>query len=504
MSGWVDHSAFWGVMTVHLWQSTLVIGALWACASLLRRAPARFHTALWWIAVAKLLVPASLLSGALFWVEPTTVAGRSLIRFGETLAVIPGLAGTDTELPSQAWTAGADLRWVTLAWSIGCAGLPLITWLRLRRRARQAAGVMPAVVGIVRPRVVVSERVEALLSADELAAVVLHERAHIRRRDPQRGILVLIAASLYWFFPPAWLAIGRLRAATEMACDEAVLRAGVDPATYARALARTVHSALAPATAVSQFARVGESISGRLERINAPGRFAAATHHRLVLGMAAVLMAGSSVPAIGMSLGIQDRAGRAVLWDEVTPHFRHLGGLHGTDKRVTLLYERGPTRRLARMLARRAGFEIEFEAGAWQRSDVALHVINQTIGGLLADLASYRFPAVAYRVSPDGARLTVYVPLSVGAEIAAPERVGHVAPAYPSEARRARVQGVVVLEAIVAENGLVRDARVLRGVHPDLDKAARRAVLQWQYRPTVHSGLPASVRLVVTVRFQLQ
>jgi protein TonB len=84
-----------------------------------------------------------------------------------------------------------------------------------------------------------------------------------------------------------------------------------------------------------------------------------------------------------------------------------------------------------------------------------------------------------------------------------PRKIVDVRPMYPDLARSARVDGTVILEAVVDTNGSVTQLRVVRSV-PLLDQAALDAVRQWRYAPTVYGGRPVSVLLTITVRFTLQ
>lgn len=94
-------------------------------------------------------------------------------------------------------------------------------------------------------------------------------------------------------------------------------------------------------------------------------------------------------------------------------------------------------------------------------------------------------------------------PVRVGGNVRTPTKVRDVKPAYPAEAQASRVQGVVILEALVDERGDVVNARVLRSI-PLLDEAALGAVSQWQFTPTLLNGLPVGVVMTVTVNFTLQ
>ncbi|HEU5250703.1 MAG TPA: TonB family protein [Thermoanaerobaculia bacterium] len=94
-------------------------------------------------------------------------------------------------------------------------------------------------------------------------------------------------------------------------------------------------------------------------------------------------------------------------------------------------------------------------------------------------------------------------PLRVGGDVKAPQLINRVEPSYPEAARKARMEGVVILEAIITANGNVEDVKVLKSVNPLLDAAATRAVQQWKYRPATLNGRAVRVYLTVTVTFNL-
>jgi len=91
----------------------------------------------------------------------------------------------------------------------------------------------------------------------------------------------------------------------------------------------------------------------------------------------------------------------------------------------------------------------------------------------------------------------------VGGDIRPPQKVTDVAPVYPPLARAARVEGIVILEAVIGEDGGVRDVRVLRSVQL-LDEAAMEAVRQWRFTPTLLNGEPVPVVMTITVAFKLR
>ena len=97
---------------------------------------------------------------------------------------------------------------------------------------------------------------------------------------------------------------------------------------------------------------------------------------------------------------------------------------------------------------------------------------------------------------PDG-------PIRSGALVQSPRKIVDVRPVYPDVARAARVQGTVVLEAVLDRAGRVSQVRVLKSVAL-LDPAALAAVRQWQYTPSTLHGVPVEVLMTITVTFTLQ
>ena len=84
-----------------------------------------------------------------------------------------------------------------------------------------------------------------------------------------------------------------------------------------------------------------------------------------------------------------------------------------------------------------------------------------------------------------------------------PKLLKSVDPVYPEEARKAQVEGVVILEARTDEKGAVEEVKILRSI-PLLNQAAIDAVKQWKYEPFISEGKPRGVLFTVTVRFDLK
>ncbi len=108
---------------------------------------------------------------------------------------------------------------------------------RAIRSARQRdEGAPAATVGLIRPRVVIHPAFRAALDSDALAAVVAHEEAHRRHRDPLRLLLAQAVTDLQWPWRPAQARLAAWRETLELARDEEAVDGGADGADLAAAI----------------------------------------------------------------------------------------------------------------------------------------------------------------------------------------------------------------------------------------------------------------------------
>jgi TonB family protein len=75
---------------------------------------------------------------------------------------------------------------------------------------------------------------------------------------------------------------------------------------------------------------------------------------------------------------------------------------------------------------------------------------------------------------------------------------------YTEVARKARIAGIVIIEAIIDRNGNVTDARILKPLPMGLDQQALDAVRKWRFQPGTLNGQPVPVIYNLTVNFRLQ
>ncbi len=95
-------------------------------------------------------------------------------------------------------------------------------------------------------------------------------------------------------------------------------------------------------------------------------------------------------------------------------------------------------------------------------------------------------------------------PLRVGGDVNAPVIVKRVDPIYPDIARRTRIQGLVILEAIINKDGEVVDVKVLKSLNSFCDDAAVEAAKQWIFEPGTQNDIPVDVVMTLTVQFRLK
>ncbi len=116
-----------------------------------------------------------------------------------------------------------------------------------------------------------------------------------------------------------------------------------------------------------------------------------------------------------------------------------------------------------------------------------------TMGGVLGGMLS-NTPVAIPKAAPQRVRVSQGVSQGL--------LIHKVQPTYPALARQARIQGVVVLQALIGKDGGIQNLHVVSG-HPMLTGAALDAVKQWKYKPYYLNGEPVEVETTVNVNFTL-
>ena len=221
----------------------LILVILVLRALLLHRLPKKTFTALWLVAVARLLVPYSLpVFGQTFQkLEQSVVEGFS---DSPVAAVVKpgGVAEAAPNVLNVLWLSGVICCGVyfAVAFLISArkfrGALPVdneftCRWLgacRLRRRVafRQCGGITaPLTYGLFRPVILLPENVD-WQDEQRLGYLFAHEFVHIRRLDILKKCFLNVCLCLHWFNPLVWVMFLLFNRDMELACDEAVLRQG--------------------------------------------------------------------------------------------------------------------------------------------------------------------------------------------------------------------------------------------------------------------------------------
>ena len=93
----------------------------------------------------------------------------------------------------------------------------------------------------------------------------------------------------------------------------------------------------------------------------------------------------------------------------------------------------------------------------------------------------------------------------VGEEGLTPPKLTYkVEPSYTEEARDAKIQGTVVVQVVVNENGIAEDIVIVRSLEEGLDERAKQAIAQWRFEPGTKNGEAVPVLATIEVNFKLK
>jgi TonB family protein len=397
---------------------------------------------------------------------------------GAGLAVLTGVIDPTTALASKGISGTAALRMLplglTIIWTAGTFyGLAslLRSLIRTRRlhgptpsglgaaerarmeRALSATSIppdrvmvvealsIPCVSGIMRPRILIPARLLAALPAEELRALLIHEDAHRRRREPLRSALLSFCSTLCFFYPLMKVVRRRLEYTSELLCDAQVLRRGLDPDTYARALARAVRMGMEPEEPALAFAgREGPSLRDRLQRIQSPRRYVAMKRHYFIVTLVIGLIALGTLPPLQL-----------------------LTGCNRDQRQAPATVEPPPA------------------------SPAADPTTSETAGQKTDTNAKENRPGADEFIAVEQMPVMLDSP--------------H--PVYPPEAKASGIEGSVTIRMLIGKDGKVEEAFVSTHADPSLDQAALTAAREATFRPATQKGKPVAVWVNLPIRFAL-
>jgi TonB family protein len=364
--------------------------------------------------------------------------------------------------------------------------------------------------------------------------VVLHELAHIARRDllSQRCARLITAA--WWFQPLSWGALSLLRRESERACDELVIASGIRPSDYAAELLNIAQTLTACKAGIAMARpegleiRLQSILKSRNERsqralavtallcLTAVTLLASAVNplpasqklsprgHTMKHTLFAGLLASAGLTAATIGGSLYDPSGAAVpnakalLYDpDTNSKFETTTASDGK-----FAFESLPAGQYI-LRVQSPGFATlfrEFNVKADSKVDrgltLAMGKAQETV------IVSAQAPATAANPLPQAATGQPK-PLRVGGNVEQMNLVTKVQPVYPASAKAARIQGQVMLETVISKEGEPLDIRVLASPSDDLTQSSLEAVRQWRYKPTLLNGSPVEIVTDIVVNYTL-
>ena len=266
-------------MIAHLWTSTIVLAFALVAARWMPRLTARTRHAIVLAGVAKFAIPS---------IHVPAHSAISIVVFGVPQRLLKSAPPPHAQWPSIAIAASLVItallllrQWLihhrTLVAALAGATPATDREHAALQRAAQRAGLRqhvdlirssiaeaPAVLGILRPVVILPAGRCDALDDEELESILVHECAHVVRHDNLTGVLRVVAGAALWFHPLVWLASRDLSRFAEEACDEIV--AEKEPAeTYLSALKKVCRAAITSPAGVSCMA--GSNLNERMTHL---------------------------------------------------------------------------------------------------------------------------------------------------------------------------------------------------------------------------------------------
>jgi TonB family protein len=474
----------------------------------------------------------------------------------ETSQTFRAIAGNES--------AHFNVYWPVIVWALGAlitAAPFVIGALRLRRMVRSAKPVyddalrrlvsdlsselhiakvpetlllagpaMPMTFGLLRPRVLLPDAA-LTWTQSRLRAVLLHELAHVKRRDLASQFLAQLATTLWWFQPISWISRSSLRRESERACDELVLRQGVPASEYAaelleiaRSFGATGHCAAAIPMATE--ANCGD-LEDRLQNILTRARkktgwfrFSVALSCLLLL-----TMASSAVTFTQQNPMKQQRSSTMTLSSlrrTVLSGLLVSAGLSAASIGGSILDPKGspvadakasiynPATSMKKEVATSADGKFAFES-----LDAGAYILRIEKPGFPTLFREFKvldnssvdqglvFGDNSKQTDNKQAEGDQPKQLRVKGEVQQANLIYKLTPVYPASAKKDHIQGQVVLEAVISNEGTVQELHVISSPSDDLSQSALQAVAQWRYRPTLLNGDPISVVTDIIVNYTL-
>lgn len=428
-------------------------------------------------------------------------------------------------------------------------------WADAQSRFRIAAPVLllserisaPATLNAPKPVLLLPSSLASEASDADFAAIFAHEAAHIQRRDFLLNLLYEFIALPIAYHPVAMLLRSRITESRELVCDELAATSLGDAPLYARSLVRIAEFlSQAPQTHIRALGifegrNLEKRIMALLDRKPRLGRMSTAA---LVLAtsllFASCCFAATAFnfqPAAVVSGELKPYAG-TWLWmfkgkpfvtmrlipagdhfaGSMTNGFFHNdadgnmidAGSHSGTSAITRTFFSGKVLHIVVQNDKDSSLS-EWAMTLLSPGEAQFSVADEGSPKNLKPWLAERAPeppalsqggsdtqALAATAS-DGS--PVY---RIGGAVLAPRLISGPDPEYSDEARRAKMQGVVIVRTIVDARGKPQDVRIVKALGNGLDQNAVAAVKQYRFKPATLNGKPVAVQIKIEVMFQIR
>ena len=374
---------------------------------------------------------------------------------------------------------------------------------------------MPLTWGIFRPVIVLPSSAPQW-PEDRRCVVLSHELAHISRHDWSLQICAEFARSIYWFHPLVWLAAAQLRQESERASDDAVLRSGIVPSSYASQLldlARTLENsgrAWSTALAIARPSNLERRFAAMLNPSINRSRLSSRTKLLIPFFALCLLFPLAALHLTAQNLSgktsgtIHDPSGAGVANATIIMTNQEAKTIDMTtsDREGNFIFKPLPSGNYELQVLK-PGFDtyrvpqVSLDSGRDFSEAFTLQV------GAITERVTV-VPENSSKSVPDSDNFRQAVPPQCRRHVQAAKIITKVQPVYPESARSAGISGTVVLHAVIGMDGKPLSLRVMNSqIDPDLAHSAVEAVSQWRYTPTLLNGEPIEVDTTITVNYSL-
>jgi TonB family protein len=501
------------------WQVPLLFAAAWFVARVGRRAGAAFEHRVW---VSALLLETALPACT---VSPAGVmrALAGLFAHGDaaqgarvTVTVGPGHVQGGLHLATGLVAVVAGMYACSLLYFAVRLGIGLGRTSLLRRRAELIAlegeasreyrlyarifdvtnavvGISheiagPVTIGVRQPMLLLPAGLDLDAQQEDLGAVFAHEFAHMNRKDFAKNLVYESLSLPIAFHPLLWMTRTRVAESREMVCDAMAADAVAGRQDYARSLLRLATN-FSNRTQAATFHAIGIFDANHFS--NFERRIMNLTERRMELrGVRRAAMVATGV-VMGVGACASALALRVQVAAPVTATQNVAATQNATQSAMPQSFVLGVPRSETGTPAQTMKVEVVPSTTPEPQADASASPAPMPIRVLT--------PAYAEPSQPDE---QVNDPARVSGGVMAGNILSKVTPVYPQAAKDAKVQGSVVLDAVIGTDGNIKSLRLVSGPE-ELTRSAWDAVSLWTYKPYLLNGVPTEVETTITVNYTL-